>query len=54
MEGMPPLLGGSMYIDYDRELTLYVPAGTADAYKKANKWGRIKNIVEYESEPAQL
>lgn len=50
----------SWYGDFFDRVTLYVPAGTADAYKVATGWSKFKNIVETEPvavtmlQPAEL
>lgn len=44
----PEVLSMVLYEDIPRKVTLYVPAGSGEAYRNHEKWGVIPNIIEYD------
>lgn len=43
-----------MMSDTDTRITLYVPAGSLDAYKTTAPWSEFKNIIELPAEPTGI
>ncbi len=44
----PEVLSMVLYEDIPRKVTLYVPAGSGEAYRNHEKWGVIPTIIEYD------
>ena len=45
----PPVVEPKTFEDIDRNIPLYVPAGTASQYKQADYWCEFFNVIEQDA-----
>lgn len=50
----PPKINRPWNCSYNKDCTLYVPAGSVEKYKAHPVWGMFKNIAPYSAEPGSV